>query len=76
MLARSVELVDSDAGTRERLAGMHSTARDYVLTAWALIVAHDPAQWGMTGERLTPSMQRNISFVQSRRASVDALLMQ
>lgn len=74
VLARSVETVRADAGTRVRLRRLHLTARDYVLTGWALVVAHDPEQWGLADERLSPAMRRNIAFVQSRRARVDALL--
>jgi hypothetical protein len=73
-LAHSAALLGADAGTQEQLVREHLTPRDYVLTGWAVILAHDPAAWGFSGDRVTSSMRHNIEFVQNHRESVEALL--
>jgi hypothetical protein len=72
--AHAVEALEADAGTRAQLARSNLTGRDYVLTGWAMILAHDPEQWGVTGERLTADMRRNIAFVRAHREGVEAFL--
>jgi hypothetical protein len=73
-LDEAVVELGRDAGTMERLGRGNSGARDYILTAWALIIARDPGDWGMEENRLTPSMRRNVAFVRLHRESLDALL--
>jgi hypothetical protein len=63
-----------DAGTVERLARGSLTPRDYILTGWDLILAHDPEDWGLDRDRLTAEMRRNVEFVRSHAQSVNALL--
>jgi hypothetical protein len=73
-LDEAVVELGRDAGTMERLERGNLGARDYILTAWALIIARDPGDWGMEESRLTPSMRRNVAFVRLHRESLDALL--
>jgi hypothetical protein len=73
-LDRAVAELARDAGTTERLARAELTPRDYVLTAWAMILAHDPEDWGLDRGGLTAEMRRNAEFVRSHAQSVDALL--
>ena len=74
MLARAALELDRDAGTREWLATAGISGRDYVLTGWALVLAHDPQQWGLQGDRLTAEMRSNIAFTRSHAEAIDALL--
>jgi hypothetical protein len=73
-LDQAVAVLARDAGTVERLARGNLTPRDYVLTGWALILAHDPEDWGLDRDRLTAEMRRNVEFVRSHAQSIDALL--
>jgi hypothetical protein len=70
----SIHALEEDVGTREQLARANLTARDYMLTGWAMIIAHDPEEWGLSGDRITANMRHNIEFVQSHRVGVEAFL--
>jgi hypothetical protein len=69
-----MQVLTQDVGTREHLVRANLTARDYVLVGWALMLAYDPEQWGLSRDRLSPNMRQNLRFVQAHRASIDALL--
>jgi hypothetical protein len=73
-LDEAVAELGQDAGTVERLGRGSLSARDYVLTGLALIIAHDPDDWGLAERRLTVEMRRNVAFVRLHRESIDALL--
>jgi len=73
-LVGSAQALAQDEGTRRRLASEDLTPRDYVLVGWAMILAHDPEEWGLSGDTLSANMRRNLRFVEAHRASIDALL--
>jgi hypothetical protein len=73
-LVGSVQALAQDEGTRQRLATADLTPRDYILVGWAMILAHDPEEWGLNGDTLSANMRQNLRFVEAHRASIDALL--